>query len=351
MIKLEELLKIAIERKCSDVHLSVGIEAIGRIDLKLEKITKEIFTQNHIIEYAKEILEDKFLEIENIGELDKSFSISGLSRFRVNIYKQRNSFAMAIRIIPFNLPTLEEFNIPNKIHNFISSLNNGLVLITGAVGSGKSTTISSIINDINSKEFKHIITIENPIEFLYKHNKSVINQREIGSDTKTYLTGIDSALRENPDILVVDNISDYETLKLVLKCSEAGILVIASMYGNSVVHTISSIFDMCDQNNNQLRIQFSNSLKCILNQRLILDVKNKRVCVSEILINTPGVSNVIKENKIKHITPLMQNGIKMGMCTLDISLIEAYKNGKISREVFLQNISNKELAAKIILNY
>lgn len=352
MMSLNEILKNAIEKKCSDVYLSVGTKIFGRINSKLQVIVDEILTQQDTMQYAEEILLNKFQELDENGDMDKSFSISGLGRFRANVFKQRNSIAIVIKIISFNSFEYDEkFFIPSKVYEFVCNVKQGLVLVTGPVGSGKSTTISSIIGKISKDYSKHIVSIESSIEILYKHNNSIVNQREIGNDTKTYLSGIEATFKEKPDILVVDNIENYDILKLILKCCEAGMLVISSIYANSVKSTIATIMEMDSKNTGYFRNNFSNVLKCIINQKIILDNENKKMCLFEIMINTPSISNCIKENKINHILPLMQNGLKLGMCTLDMSLVEAYKMCKISKSTFLQNISNREFATKIILNY
>lgn len=352
MMNLNEILKSALDKNCSDIYLSVGASIFGRINSKLEVIHEKILNQNDTEFYAKEILDKDFNLLNNNGEVDKSFSISGLGRFRANIFKQRNSLAISIKVISLSSSNFEDLDllIPYKIFDFICNLQQGLVLITGTVGSGRSTTIASIINQISRKFSKHIVTVEESIEILYKHNNSIVNQREIGSDTESYLTGIEAAFKEKPDILVIDNIPNYEVMKMILKCCDAGMLVISSIYANNVKNTIDTLLEM-DLNNIYLRNNLSNIIRCIVNQKIILDKEMKKICLHEIMINTLSISNCIRENKIKHILPLMQNGVKLGMCTLDMSLIEAYKNYKISRNVLLENITNKELAAKIILNY
>lgn len=352
MIDLNDILKLALEKECSNIHLSVGTVVFGRVNSKLEKLTDKTINQQDIIVYAKEILEDEYDRIKMDNEIDISFSRSGLGRFRANIFKQRNSIAISIRVSTIYDRNKEEIKLPSKIYEFVSNVNDGLVLITGPVASGKTTTISYIIDKISKDYSKHIITIESSIEVLYQHNNSIVNQREIGSDTTSYLTGIESAFKENPDIIFIDNIPNFDVLKMVLKCCDAGILVISTLYANNVETTLNNLIHMDNsQNNINLRESLSKSLRCIINQKLVLDNENKNYCLFETMINTPNIANCIRENKIKHILTLMQNGVKLGMNTLDSSLIQAYKDCKISRNVLLQNISNKEVAIKIILNY
>ena len=350
MLELKKILECAIHKNCSDVNLSVGAKIFGRIDSKLEVLIDETLTQQQMEIFAKEILSEKFYVLEQIGEIDTSFSISGLGRFKTNLFKQRGSIAICIKIVTLNI--VEDFFIPPKILEFIFSINQGLVLITGSDNSGKNNTISTLIDKISTNSSKHIITLESSMEYLHKHNNSIVNQREVGNDTKSYLTGIEAVFKEAPDILIIDDIIDYSVLKMIFRCCEIGILVISGMYTNNVKNTLDSIISMDLSNNSvNFRNSLANVLRCVISQKKIMNCEEKNFYLFENMINTPSISNYIKENKTKYILPLMQNGLKLGMSTFDTSLIEAYKNSKISRNVFLQNISNKELATKIILNY
>ena len=352
MIDLNEILKISIEKKCSNIYLSVGTKIYGRINSNLEVLIDKVIDQETVTDIAKEILLNRFDELETVGDVYKSLSVSGIGRFRINVFKQRNSIGISIKILPINnCEECKKFSIPAKISEYIYKLNQGLVLVTGPVRSGKSTTIANLVENISKEKSKYVMSIEAYIEILFKHNKSIVNQREVGSDTETYLSGIESAIRENADILIVDNINNYEVLKMILKCCDSGMLVISSIYSNNVKDSIESLLNMEQNNNLYLRNSLANNLRCILNQRIIKDNSNEDMCLYETMINTRNISECIKENKIKNIPFLIQNSIKLGMCTLDISLIEAYKSNKISKEILLKNISNRELAAKIILNY
>jgi len=350
MLTLQQILKIACDKEFSYIYLSVGANILGRTNSNLELVVEKILNQDELISYAKEILGDKFAELCEIGEKYTSFSMSGIGRFRANIFKQRNSIAISIKILSkseFN----NEINIPDNIYNFVSQLNNGLVLIIGSINSGKNLTVSNIIQKINKTSSKYIITLESTIEILYKHNKSIVNQREIGTDTYSYVSGIESAFRERPNILVIDDIPNYDVLKLIMKCCDAGVLVIASVYLNNIQHTLESLFEMEPKNKFYLKNVLANMLRCIINQKNIIDKNQEDLYLFEFMINIPMIANCIKENNIKNLYTLIQNNTKLGMYTMDNSLIEAYKCGLITREVFVQNVSNKEIAAKIILNY
>ncbi len=352
MIRLDEILKNAVIKRCSDIYLSVGAKVFGRINSKLEVIFNETLRKEDTLRYAKEILLDSFDELDKKCDMDISFSISGIGRFRSNVFKQRNSVAIAIKLVSLNnSDNMSEYFIPERVFEYISLLNKGLVLITGPSSSGKSTTIFSIIEKMSKKFPKHIITIESPIEILHQHNNSVINQREVGSDTRSYMEAIKAAFKETPDILVIDNIIDYDILKMIFKCCDAGMLVISSIYSHSVTETICNLMEMDSDNSINFKNILSNILECVVSQKIVLDNNDNKLCLFEIMFKTQSISNCIRENKLFHIETLLRNNSKLGMCTLDMALIEAYKLSKISKSIFLQNISNKELAAKIILNY
>lgn len=350
MMILNDILKIACEQGYSDMYLSVGASILGRRDSDLNVVVECTLSTEDMINYAKDILNDQFVELDVIGEKYKSFSISGIGRFRANIFKQRNSIAISIKVV-----SIDEFNnkigLPDDIYNYISQLNSGLVLMIGSIRSGKNLSTSYLIENISKTYSKYIITIESTIEILHKHNKSIVNQREVGTDTASYITGIESAFREKPDILVIDDIPDYQVLKLLLKCCDAGILVIATHYSNSIKATLEYLLDMDSKSNLYLRNSLSNSLRCVVNHKNILDVNDNNLYLFEFMINSPSIANCIKENNIKNIFSLISNSVKLGMYTMDMSLINAYKSGKISRSTLVQNISNKEVATKIILNY
>lgn len=352
MKDLKEILKFSIEKKCSYIYITVGAKIYGRINSRLEVLSNEVVNQEMITNLAQEILKDRFNQLDMSGEIHKSLSVSGLGRFKVNVFKQRNSICISLKVLPINdLKKNEKYSIPKKVSEYINKLNQGLILVTGPVMSGKSTTIAGLIQDISLNKTRYIFSVESPIEFLFTHNNSIINQREVGSDTKTYISGIECALRENVDILVVDNIESLDVLKMILKCCDSGMLVISSMYANNVNNTLEILLDMDKNNSIYLRNSLAKNLKCIINQKIIDNENNENICLYEVMINTRNIAEYIKDNKIKNIQFLMQNNLKLGMSTLDTALIEAYKSNKISRNILLKNISNKDLAIKIILNY
>lgn len=350
MLSLQDILKFACNKNFSYIYLSVGANILGRVNSNLEVAFDKILNSDDLISYATEILGDKFTELFEIGEKYISFSMAGIGRFKANIFKQRNSIAISIKILSKNKLN-DEIDIPNNIYNFVSQLKNGLVLIIGSINSGKNLTIANFIQKISETYSKYIITLESTIDILYKHNKSIVNQREMGTDTDSYISGIESAFRERPDILVIDDIPNYEVMKLIMKCCDAGILVISTLYSNNIQQTLESLFSMEPKDKSYFKNVFPNILKCIIYQKNIFDKNQNNLYLFEFMINIPIIANCIKENNIKNLYTLMQNNTKLGICTMDNSLIEVYKKGLISREVFVQNVSNKEIAAKIILNY
>ncbi|BAK81251.1 type IV pilus twitching motility protein PilT [Candidatus Arthromitus sp. SFB-rat-Yit] len=350
MLSLQDILKLACDKEFSYIYLSVGANIFGRVNSDLEVMFEKKLNSDDLTTYAKEILGDKFTELFETEEKYISFSIPGIGRFKANIFRQRNSIAISIKILSRN-EFNNEIDIPNNIYNFVSQLKNGLVLIIGSINSGKNFTLSTIIQKISNTYSKYIITLESTIDILYRHNKSIVNQREMGTDTDSYISGIESAFRERPDILVIDDIPNYEVMKLIMKCCDAGILVIATFYSNSIQRTLEFLFGMEPKDKTYLKNILPSMLRCMIHQKNIFDKNQNNLYLFEFMINIPIIANCIRENNIKNLYTLMQNNTKLGICTMDNSLINAYKEGLISREVFVQNVSNKEIAAKIILNY
>jgi twitching motility protein PilT len=346
---LNELLKLALEKKASDLHLTVGVQPVIRVNGELEVIDEEKLLPSSTQNYAKELLQDRFNDYEKEGEMDSSFSASGLGRFRVNIYKQRGSDAIAIRNVGVKVPALKDLNFPKVINQLIDE-KRGLILVTGPTGSGKSTSLAAMINEINSTRKVHIITLEDPIEYMHKHNKSIINQREIGRDSKTYASALRAILREDPDVILIGEMRDLETISIAITAAETGHLVFSTLHTIGASKTIDRIIDVFPPfQQQQIKIQLAAVLRGIVSQQLIpTEDGNGRVAALEIMMNTPAIQNLIREGKTHQLQSHIQTGNKYGMKTMDMALVELYKNGVVSRESVMTYCIDKELTAKLI---
>lgn len=332
--KIDHLLRAAFELKASDVHLTVGVPPIMRINGDLKKYGQEILKPEDLEQMARAIIpEAMWGKLEEKGELDFSYGIPGVSRFRVNTYKQRSCFAMAIRIVPTKIPTIEELELP-EILKKVASKPQGLVLVTGPTGSGKSTTLASMIDYMNRTMRKHIITLEDPIEYLHKHGGCIIDQREVGFDTNNFANGLRASLRQDPDVILVGEMRDLETIHTAITAAETGHLVFGTLHTSSAPSTINRIIDVFPASQQpQIRIQLASVLVSIISQRLFpMANKKGRKAVTEILLNNSAVSNLIRNEKIHQIVSIMQTSRAEGMHTFESNLKETVKAGFISPE-------------------
>ena len=349
MQSLAELLELTVKEGASDLHLTVGISPIIKVNGKLVRLEHEILRPEDTEAYAREILQDAYEKYDAIGEYDTSYSIHGKGRFRVNIYKQRNSTALAIRVISLDMPTLDSLGYPETLKD-ICNLKRGLVLVTGPTGSGKSTTLAALINEINSNRESHIITIEDPIEFLHKHNKSIVNQREIGKDTLSYERALKAALREDPDVILIGEMRDLETISTAITAAETGHLVFSTLHTIGAAKTIDRIVDVFPPHQQeQIKIQLASVLQTIISQQLVETVDGDRTAALEIMVATPAIKNLIREVKTHQIESSIQTGSKYGMRTMDMELANLYREGIITQETAMNSAIDREILSRLLM--
>lgn len=331
---IQNLLQRAYEEKASDLHITVGIPPVYRINGQLRQMGEVPIQPNDVKEMIGDILpQHKVDEFEEKGETDFNYSLEDLCRFRVNAYHQRNAGAIAFRLIPSKIPTIEALGMPKVLFD-LADKPQGLVLVTGPTGSGKSTTLAAMLNYINETKSKHIITLEDPIEYLHHHKKSVINQREIGSDTSDFASGLRASLRQDPDVILVGEMRDLETISTAITAAETGHLVFATLHTSSAPTTIDRIIDVFPPHQQgQIRIQLANVIQGIISQRLFAKSDGGgRVAATEIMVAVPSVTNLIRNEKIHQIPSVMQTSRALGMHTLQTSLQDLVARGKVSLE-------------------
>ncbi|MYL33298.1 PilT/PilU family type 4a pilus ATPase [Pontibacillus yanchengensis] len=332
--RFDTLLKSAFELKASDIHLTVGMPPVFRIHGDLKQYGKEKLAPQHTEEMAKAILSDTLWEkFEETGEVDFSYGIPGISRFRINAYHQRNCISLAVRVVPTSIPSMEDLHMP-EILKTISKLPQGLVLVTGPTGSGKSTTLASMIDYMNQNTRKHVITLEDPIEYLHSHRLCLIDQREVGFDTRNFANGLRACLRQDPDVILVGEMRDLETIATAITAAETGHLVLGTLHTTDAASTIDRIIDVFPPNQqSQVRIQLAGVLQAIISQRLFQTTDKKgRRAATEILRNSPAVKNLIRNEKIHQLPNIMQTSKAQGMHTLQMSVKSLLEQGIILEE-------------------
>lgn len=349
-MNIVELLKIGMEKRASDIHITVGVPPILRIDGKLTPLDMEPLKPSDTKDLVYNTLSESLIQqLEKEGELDTSFSSPGIGRYRVNAYKQRGSYAMALRIIPLEIPSMESLGLPAVIKD-LARLPRGLILVTGPTGSGKSTTLAAMIDLINKERNCHILTLEDPIEYLHKHNRNIVNQREIGIDSKSFANGLRAALRQDPDVILVGEMRDLETISIALTAAETGHLVLSTLHTVGSAKTIDRIIDVFPPyQQQQVRVQLSTVIQAIISQQLLPKASGDgRVAAFEVMIATPAIRNLIREEKIHQIDTAIQTGAKYKMQTMDNSLIDLYSRGVITKETALMQAVNQENIKRFI---
>ncbi|MBM3327248.1 MAG: type IV pilus twitching motility protein PilT [Calditrichaeota bacterium] len=330
---LTELLTEMIGKGASDLHLTVGTPPQIRIDGDLQSLNYPRLSPDDTKELAYGVLtESQRAEFEKQSELDLSFGIKGLSRFRANVFKQRDCVAMALRRIPFEILSFEKLNLPPIVEE-LADRPNGLVLVTGATGSGKSTTMAAMIDKINREKPLHILTIEDPIEFIHQHRKSIVNQRQIHSDTMSFQRALKSVLRQDPDVVLIGEMRDKETIEIALTVAETGHLVFGTLHTNSAAQTINRVIDVFppDQQD-QVRTQLALVLQGVVCQQLLPKIGGGRQMCCEIMVANSAIRAAIREGKVHQMDSMIQVGAKFGMMTMNQSLLKVYTSGKVTRD-------------------
>lgn len=348
-----QLFKQAVEQDASDIFLIPGMPFSYKIGgsiiyLDDEKIYPD--EMDKMIMQIYDIAGHRAIEkVEDVGDDDFSFAVKGLSRFRASVMRQRGSLAAIIRIVKFELPDFTALNLPRNVID-ISKMTKGLVLVTGPAGSGKSTTLACIIDEINKTRNVHVITLEDPIEYLHRHNKSVVTQREVGNDTDSYMSGLRAALRQAPDVILLGEMRDFETIRTAMTAAETGHLVISTLHTIGAANTIDRIIDSFPPNQQaQIRIQLSMVLQAVVSQQLIPRKDTSGVVPAlEIMFLNNAIRNMIREAKVHQIDGVISTSAEMGMVTMDNSLLKLYREGKITKEHAVMYSSNSELMEKKI---
>lgn len=341
MIDIDALLQDAVASSASDVHLTVEQPPVFRVHGHLVRQGQASVSASDLEAMLARILPfDKKPEFEQKGQADFSYAIIGVGRFRVNAFRQRGHIALALRFIPFKIQPMPELGIPEVVTSLCDK-PHGLVVVTGPTGSGKSTTLASMIDLINTRYSHHIITLEDPIEFLHRHKSSVVNQREIGQDCPSFALGLRAALRQNPNVILIGELRDHETIEIALQAAETGHLVLATLHTNDAASTIDRIIDVFPpEQQQQVRVQLGGSLQGIVAQRLFTRRDRAgRSGAFEVLIATPAVRNLIREGKTHQILSVIQTSGKLGMRTMEVAVRELYDTGRIGAEDFQQFVS------------
>ncbi len=348
---LYDLLEILVKKGASDLHLSSGTPARMRIDGDLIEANDIVLSPDDTKALCYSVLTDsQKSKFEEKSELDLSFGIKGLCRFRGNMFMQKGAMSAAFRTIPYEIIPFEKLGLPPIVREEFAEKPRGLILVTGPTGSGKSSTLAAIVDKINDEHEHNIITIEDPIEFLHNHKKCLVNQREVGSDTHSFKNALRYILRQDPDVVLIGEMRDLETISAALTIAETGHLTFGTLHTNSSVQTITRIIDVFPAHQqSQVKVQLSFSLEGIISQQLLPKIGGGRCLAAEVFTPTPGIRNLIREGKIEQIYSLMQTGQKeYGMQTMNTALFNLYKQGSITKEQAMTQSSQVEELEKIM---
>ena len=352
MYDLSEILIHSVECRASDIHLSVGRAPNYRIDGVLHTEGEEKLKPDDVKNLIMPLLDERHKrELEESGQTDFAHAIPGVGRFRVNVFKQRGTLASVMRALPFEIPEPDMLGIPPEVVA-VTEKKRGLVLVTGPTGSGKSTTLASIIDKINSMREVHVITLEDPIEYLHNHKKAMVNQREVGLDTHSYSNALRAALREDPDVILVGEMRDLETISTAITAAETGHLVLSTLHTIGAASTIDRIVDVFPPHQQQqIRVQLSMVLESVISQQLIPTAdKKSRVAAFEVMHSTPAIKNLIREAKSPQINSTIQTSKKLGMQTMDDAIFDLYMKGDIDKENAVSYAQDSQIMEKRIDN-
>jgi len=344
-LSIDDLLRQMVELRASDLHLTAGTEPVIRINGALERLEGvERMTSDLTLQLLYRMLStEQQKQVENNGQLDLSYSIPGVARFRVNVYSQRESLAAAFRMIPAQLKTLQDLGLPDSLYEFAEK-PRGIVLVTGPTGSGKSTTLAALIDYVNTNRSDHIITIEDPIEFLHLHKRCIVNQREIGSDAPSFAAALRGALRQDPDVILLGEMRDLETISTALTAAETGHLVFATVHTQNAPSTVDRLIDVFPAaQQEQVRIQIAATLQGVVTQTLLPRADGQgRAAALEILLPDDATRNLIRQNKVEQVYSIMQTGSARGMRTMENSLADLVVRGVITKDIALARSSRPD---------
>lgn len=347
---VRKILEQAVKEGASDIFIVAGLPVTWRASGRIHHMNGDRLMPSHTEQYIRDIYAlsgGRRLDIlENHGDDDFSFALQGLSRFRVNAYKQRGSLSAVVRVITFNLPEPVDIHIPEKVIEF-GKLSKGLVLVAGPAGSGKSTTQACIVNEINNTQEKHIITLEDPIEYLHRHNRSIVSQREINLDTENYVTALRASLRQSPDVILLGEMRDYETIEVAMTAAETGHLVISTLHTIGAANTIDRIIDVFPANQQrQIAVQLSMVLQGVVSQQLVPGTDGKLIPVFEIMTVNPAIRNMIRDNKVPQIDGILYSSSRPEMVSMDSNLLRLYREKLITAETAIAYATNQEMLSK-----
>ncbi len=350
-VPIPELLELVLERAASDLHITVGTPPTIRLHGDLQRLEGyPVLTPRGLQGMIYAILPQKMRErLEQELELDMSYALPGKARFRVNVYYQRDSLGAAFRLIPYEIKPVEELGLPGVVSD-LARYPRGFVVVTGPTGSGKSTTLAAMVDVVNRERSAHIMTVEDPIEFLHRHQRCIVNQREVGADTHGFAPALKHVLRQDPDVILVGEMRDLETISTAITAAETGHLVFATLHTQDAPQTIDRIVDVFPPHQQQqVRVQLSTTLQGVVTQQLLQTADGQgRVVACEILVATPAVRNLIREGKVHQIYSIMQAGGRFGMQTMDLALSSLVKSGKVTQQVAYERCHDPEELSRLL---